>query len=259
MKYFETFKISFLNTIAYIMDALSLTFFMLLLVFVYINLWSTIYGTQVTIEGFTLPMMIWYVMLTESIFTSTRDITHQINNDIQTGQIAYMMNKPYSYMFFKFFESLGSTALHFIIMLTAGTTLTFLMVGPMQFNLINLPAVLLVSVVAMSINIMILILIGMLAFWFEDSKGFRFIYGKFVLIFGGVLIPLEIYPDWLAEILSYLPFSYIGYHVGKLFVMFDFWRFLEVLAVQIIWLIASIFVGWLIYKGGTRRVSINGG
>jgi len=259
MKYLETFKISFLNTITYIWDAFSLTFFLLLLVYVYINLWTAIFGTQVTIEGFTLPMLIWYVMLTESIFTSTRDITNQINRDIQSGQIAYMMNKPYSYMFFKFAESLGSTALHFIIMLSTGSLLAYVMVGPMQFNFLNFPAVLLVSVLAVSINIMANIIIGLMAFWFEDSKGFRFIYAKFVLIFGGVLIPLEIYPNWLADILNYLPFAYIGYHVGKLFVMFDIWYFLEILAVQAIWLSVFILIGWLLYKGGTRKVSINGG
>jgi len=243
MKYLETFKISFLNTITYIWDAFSLTFFLLLLVYVYINLWTAIFGTQVTIEGFTLPMLIWYVMLTESIFTSTRDITNQINRDIQSGQIAYMMNKPYSYMFFKFAESLGSTALHFIIMLSTGSLLAYV----------------LVSVLAVSINIMANIIIGLMAFWFEDSKGFRFIYAKFVLIFGGVLIPLEIYPNWLADILNYLPFAYIGYHVGKLFVMFDIWYFLEILAVQAIWLSVFILIGWLLYKGGTRKVSISGG
>jgi len=70
-KYWESAKISFNNNLMYKADFLANSLFIGLIIFIFINLWKVVYSTgSGAIEGFTINMMIWYFLLTESIVTS---------------------------------------------------------------------------------------------------------------------------------------------------------------------------------------------
>ena len=79
-------------------------------------------------------------------------------------------------------------------------------------------------------------LIGLSAFVVEDSKAFRWIYQKFLLVLGGLLIPLDFFPAWLQTISLNLPFAWIIYGPARLFVDPSLARLGAVLTQQGIWL-----------------------
>ena len=67
-------------------------------IFVFIQLWNYIYEAPGSlIAGYTKEQMIWYVIITEMIAfgTGTTTVTRQAATDIKSGNIAYLMNKPY--------------------------------------------------------------------------------------------------------------------------------------------------------------------
>jgi ABC-2 type transport system permease protein len=106
---------------------------------------------------------------------------------------------------------------------------------------------------------MIMAFLGVFAFWLEDAKGLEFLYSKIVFTLGGMLVPLEIFPQWLHTICIYMPFSYIAYYPAKLFVGFTFAMFFKVLLFELVWIVAFIILTAIAYKLCIRRVSINGG
>ncbi len=102
-------------------------------------------------------------------------------------------------------------------------------------------------------------LIGLAAFVTEDVAAFEWIYGKILFILGGLLIPLDFYPQWLQTIAKSLPFAYTVYGPARLFVDPSLSRFGQLVLFQGVWLLVlGGLVTWA-FNRGMRWLSINGG
>ena len=53
------------------------------------------------------------------------------------------------------------------------------------------------------------LIVGLSAFWLEDTSGLYLIYTRLTMILGGMLIPLDLFPGWLKNLVVYLPFPYL--------------------------------------------------
>jgi ABC-2 type transport system permease protein len=258
-KYLQISKINFLNNIQYFGEFIFKSLFILIILFIFTNLWQVIYSSKQTIEGFTLAMMIWYLLMTESIFTSTWSIVKEINQDVQSGEIAYKLNKPYNYVFYYFFKSISHSLTGFALTFTLGGILVYILVGGINFNLIFSPLILFSAVLAIILDIFILISIGLTAFWVEDNNSFKWVYDKIIFTIGGMLLPLEVFPKWISGTLQYLPFSFVSYFPAKIFVNFNIGEFIFVSLFQILYILFFIGLALIIFKIGSRRININGG
>lgn len=258
-KYFEIGKINFMNNIVYFSEFLLKSFFILIILFIFINIWKAVYSGKELVEGYTLAMMVWYLLMAEAIVTSGSTIVRELNADIQSGGVAYQLNKPYSYIGYYFSKSISYKLIGFTVTFFVGSILVYLMLGGFSFNFSNLPLLLITIFLALVLDFFMLLCIALLAFWFEDTTSFRWIYDKILFTIGGMLVPLEIFPKWLANISHMLPFSFAVYWPAKLFVNFNMDRFLEVLGIQLGYIIFFVALAILIYRKGVRRVNINGG
>jgi ABC-2 type transport system permease protein len=258
-KYFEIAKINFMNNLVYFSEFLLKSLFILVILFIFINIWKAVYAGRELVEGFSLAMMIWYLLLAESIVTSGSTVVRELNTDIQGGGVAYQLNKPYSYIGYYFTKSISYKLIGFTVTFIVGSILVYSMLGGISFSFSNLPYLLLLIFLALILDFFMLLCIALLAFWFEDTTSFRWIYDKIMFTIGGMLIPLEIFPKWLANISNILPFSFAVYQPAKLFVDFTFDRFLHVLCLQLIYILVFLAIAILIYRKGIRRVNINGG
>jgi ABC-2 type transport system permease protein len=101
--------------------------------------------------------------------------------------------------------------------------------------------------------------IGLLAFWLEETQIFAFLFSRLTLVLGGVLAPLDIFPQPLRQIVQLLPFSAILYGPARTFVHFELMIFINVLVLQLVTLLLGSCVLWLVYHQAMRYVNINGG
>ena len=87
-------------------------------VFIFFNLWNYIYSNpEELINGYSKTQMIWYVVITEIIWSVVggRRLCRKISEDVKSGNIAYMINKPYSYIGYAISSHLGETTIKTII------------------------------------------------------------------------------------------------------------------------------------------------
>ena len=85
------------------------------------------------------------------------------------------------------------------------------------------------------------------------------IYQKFVFILGGFLIPLDFYPNWLQTIAKALPFAYMIYGPSKLFVSPSVDLFINIISLQIVWIVVLGAILILAYRRGIAYLTVNGG
>lgn len=261
-KYLFVFKTTLMESLQYVMNIVLgfLMFFVVL--FVFLNLWQYIYSDPgQLISGYSMNQMIWYVVLTESIWFGTRNsaITSQISNDIKSGSIAYIINKPYHYILYMITRNLGEIVLKFFLFLGAGLLIGYLCIGSLpQFDSVNLPWVSIVFLAGTLINMYLTMSISVLSFWIEDAAPFHWIYTKIILILG-VLFPVEIFPAWAQPIIRYSPIYVVTYGPAKLVIDFETSMLLQILLVQGIYLVAAFLILMGLYRRGVKKINVNGG
>jgi ABC-2 type transport system permease protein len=258
-KYGTILSVSLRNVFMYRGNMLGGLIFYALFIFVFFSLWGTIYKGE-EIAGYTLPQMIWYVCLTELIaFGCRSDAYADMSQSIQSGAIAYELNRPYHYVFYRFFSSLGGILLNMTFYSAAALALGCLFVGPLPgFRLWALPFVLMSVALGVIIQFFSDLCLGLSAFFIEESRGVYFVYSKLVLMLG-TFIPVEFFPGWLRTVVRFLPFSYITWAPARMAVDFS-WKHLSVaLPAQLGWAAASVALSMLLYRRGVKKIHVQGG
>ena len=259
-KYWAIFRTQLLNSLAYPADLLGRSLIIVVFMWVFMNLWRVTYGATGTrsIAGLTLADTMWYLMMAEAVMLSKRDLSNTISEQVKDGSVAYLLNKPFNFIIYHFAAGLGDSVLAFGSNLIIGSAVVWLMVGPPPGIAGWLLAAVAV-VIAWLLDFCFSALIGLSAFVVEDSNAFRFIYQKFLLVLGGLLIPLDFFPEWLQTIAFNLPFAWIIYGPARLFVDPSLARLGAVLTQQGIWLAVVGGAVWLFYRWAVARLVINGG
>ena len=238
-KYIHIYKGELMGTLQYMWNILFRLINFILLIFIFINLWDYIYDNpNELINGYTKNQMIWYVIITEIIWASTesRRYCRKIADDVKGGNIAYMINKPYSYIGYAISSHLGETTIKSIIAITVGFTLGIIFLK--ETPILSIPTIIMVFISAMLailINSLLVTFIGLISFIIEDSNPIFWLYSKMILVLG-VLFPIEYFPGILAEIMRYSPIYVTCYGPAKLFVDFSYSSAFEILISQIIYL-----------------------
>jgi len=65
-------------------------------------------GTD-NINVMTLYSTMWYLMMAETIELSRPALARTISENVKDGSIAYILNKPYSFLLYQFSNSMGET------------------------------------------------------------------------------------------------------------------------------------------------------
>ena len=259
-KYWAIFRTQLVNSLAYPMDLLGRSLLIVLFMWIFMNLWRVTYGATGarSIAGLSLADTMWYLMMAEAVMLSKRDLSETISEQVKDGSVAYLLNKPFNFILYHFSAGLGDSVLAFGGNLIIGSAVVWLMVGPPPGITGWIFAG---AAVALSwlLDFCFSALIGLSAFVVEEINAFRWIYQKFLLLLGGVLIPLDFFPAWLQTISLNLPFAWIIYGPARLFVDPSLARLGQVFLQQCIWLAIIGGTVWVIYRRAVARLVINGG
>lgn len=261
-KYLYIYKATLIENLSYIPNILLGFINFIVMMFIFLNLWQYIYSdSSQVINGYTMEQMIWYVLITETLWFGTRNksLIRQISQDIKTGNVAYNINKPYNYIFYIIAKHFGEITIKFIAFAIIGVLVGTLFVGPIKnFNFMNLPLILITILFGVLINSVIRIAISIISFWIEDSTPFHWVYDKLILVLG-TLFPIEMFPNFLRPILKCTPIFVVTYGPAKLLIDFSIGNFIQVLITQIIYLVVTIALITILYERGVKKLNVNGG
>jgi len=259
-KYWAIFKIQVINSLAYPGAVVWRSLMICLFLWVFTFLWRVAYsnaGTD-TLVGLTLRDTLWYLMLAETIELSRPRFARQIAQSVKDGSIAYLLCKPYDFLLYQMSVNAGDTVFRLLLTIFFGSALVWGMIGPPP-EIFGWPLALIALSVGWLINFCLTALIGLAAFVTEDVAPFEWIYQKFIFILGGMMIPIDFYPQWLQKLSRAMPFSYIMYGPARMLVTPDLKRFFSLLGGQLAWFAGLGLVVFFVYRRGLQRLAINGG
>jgi len=237
--------------------ALSMGMFMV----VFTALWSTAFASagSSTLVGYAREQVLWYLVMTETIVLSTSRVFLEISESVKAGDIAYTLVRPIHYTAWQVAHSLGNSLPKFYTNLLAGSVVVFVFTGSVAGSLQGLLAFAVLGTLALVLDGIIAVLIGLSAFWLEDVSPVFWIYQKLLFTIGGMFLPLEFFPDWLQRVAAWLPFQLIVYSPARAFVDFQPSSFARAVIGQAAYLVIAAFVVHLVWLRAQRRMVVQGG
>ncbi|QBD81765.1 hypothetical protein EPA93_39650 [Ktedonosporobacter rubrisoli] len=260
-KYVAVLRVSVASNLAYAMEVFFRALMLIVLVFILSQLWITTFHARGarSLNGFSIQSLIWYLVAAETIALSLPGLSRRIDLEVRNGQLAYLLGKPCNYVLYNFAHYLGERLVRLVINGLVGATLALIVAGLPHFSWQGILAWPLVTFLALCIDFSIYFSIGLLAFWTEETQSFAMIFSRLTLVLGGVLAPIEIFPQPLRSIAQALPFTAILYGPARTLLHFD----LAQLSLLLLQQVVTLGVGCLLLAGlylvAIRRVSINGG
>ena len=235
--------------------------------FVTYFIWSAVYrsGSSETMNGFTMPQMIVYIVLmflTGAIIAS--DSSFVVGEEIRDGSIIMRMIKPVSYNATFLFQELGNKLPTEIAiaapMIIAVEIIRTVLSGALQFNILSLIIYLLSCALAYLINFYFSICFGFLAFVIKYLWGANMMKNAIVGFLSGMVLPLAFLPSAIEKVFLFLPFASLSYtpvmiYMGK----YAGAQLLYYMGLQVFWALFFFALSKLLWKASVKRLTVQGG
>ncbi len=234
---------------------------MVLFIGVFMALWTTAFGVsgQMEMAGFSLAEVVWYLAMTETIALSSSRVFIEIGEAVRAGDLAYTLARPLSYPFYQVANSLGNSAPRFLLNLLTGVAVVWIGMGQMAGSLPGAAAFVGMAALALLLDALVAVLIGLMAFWIEEVMPIFWIYQKLLFTVGGMFLPLELFPDWLRRVAEWLPFQFITYVPARAFVAFEPEFVLRAVVGQAVYIVILTALVMLVWRRAQRRLVVHGG
>jgi len=219
------------------------------------------YDAAGTIEfgGLTWAMLVWYIFAVQfssgpaSMFVRT--VTLQVNS----GEIITRMSRPSNYALASFWEHVGtiipsSLARLLFIIPIAGMIAGFAILSPL-----SVVAFLVCCALAIVLDYVISLCIGLIAFWTEDARPYRWVYSKIIFIIGGTFFPLDIYPEAIRNVVKWLPPAFLAYHPAMALVKPTTEGIITAIFGAVAWIGIFAIIASIVWRAAVKRVEVNGG
>jgi ABC-2 type transport system permease protein len=265
-KYFNIFRASLIERLAYRGDFLLGTFLRFLPMLTTILLWEAVYAGAGTDElaGFTRDQMIAYLLLIHisRMFSSMPGLSGGIARDIRDGSLKKYLIQPLDMIGYLVAYRAAHKTAYIATSCLPYAALFALCAG--YFHGFPGPLMLLGYVAALLLGFVIGFFIdaslGVLGFWFLEVTSLLWVVSTLNYFISGQMLPLDLLPPFWAGLLKALPFQYLAYFPAVIFLgKVTGPELVKGLLVEVAWAVALIlFTRWL-YARGLRRYSAFGG
>jgi len=262
-KYTKVAKVQFQNIFEYRFDILTNMIFSYIPLLANFILWFSIYNDGKNISlGYSLKEIITYYFIIFVVDNLVNvNVEGEVSNYINTGEINKYLIKPINFMIYMFFK-----AVPYRLIFIISSIVPTIILGVILNKFLELPGIYNLLLFSLSIalgyliNFLIKYFLGLLSFYFSQIRSLYLALEMIRWIVSGSVIPISIFPKYIYNILSILPFQFMAYFPATIFQE----RFLTN---QLLWLF-SLACGWIVllylicqitWRLGIKKYSAFGG
>lgn len=257
-KYLAVFRYAFIHSLKNTKVLIGLSIFLITCMIIFAHLWQ-IAAIRMGAMNLQPDQLLWYIAFNQWVLVALPGIEEDMEDDLRSGRLAYLLPRPISYLLATFFEGLGTLCVNLIVLGVVTFAYTWIKVGHMPFAFSVFPITLFMGFLAGCVGLVIHMLIGLSAFWFHSVNPFHWVWEKLLFTLGGLMLPLTVYPIWLQKIANFTPFPAILGNRSALAIHFDLSDLLYVTANLLLWGLLAVTCLVLVYRKGLKIVNIGGG
>lgn len=232
--------------------------FYCLMLFVFSQLWTAVLSHE-SIEGIGPENFVWYIAITEWIILSLPMVHTDVEDDLHSGTLVYHLTRPTPYPLAKLAEAFGDTLVRLGILGIVGFALAFAVTGVVVIGPAQLVILIPIGIAAATLKLIFQFTIGLSSFWIHDCRPLHWVFQKAGFVLGGLLVPLEFYPEWLREIALASPFAAMLHGPGRLALGADASTAWPILAKLFVWGCVAVALLFVVYRRARLRVTVGGG
>lgn len=227
-------------------------------------IWTNIYESKSTIEGFSYSKMITYLCIAQGItavYGWNNAIEGLVADRIQKGDILFDLLKPVNFTEARYAEGIGSSLIQILFVILILFFIKMLLpefLGPPSLG--QLLYFIISFIIGYFIMSSISLIVGLSSFILMNYWGVYYAKKAVVDLFSGSLVPFILLPPWFAKLCEILPFSKIVYiptmiYLGEI----SGYHVSISIFTQLIWCVILYIAAQVVFKFSIKRVTINGG
>lgn len=202
---------------------------------------------------------VWYIAVTEWVLLSIPMIHLELERDFSSGDVAYFLPQPVSYVSLKLAEGMGQYVVRLALIGAFGLPAAYLFSGGLPADARALPFAIPLALLAGALGVVVQTTIGVLAIWLTEVSPVYWIWQKCCFFLGGLILPLDVYPAWVRAATRWTPFSAILYGPGRTALGHAPEALLESAASLVLWTLIALAVLKIVVTRGLRVLDVNGG
>lgn len=254
-KYFSIFKYSLKMNLAFAYDYLFSAMSFAIHLIVFNSLWDFILKDG-SMYGYDRPTLIWYIVIAEFITYGTSRFFKKVSDMVKDGTIANLLIKPMNILAYIWFEQ-SADIIKIGINAIAAVVLGITMAGPINLSAMQVLLFIISCILSFLVSNAIQLIIGLIAFYIEETKSIFFIVHKlqFLLVF----VPIDFYNEAIQKLLLIVPTTHMIYGPTLILTKYNTATATAAISMQAVTFIILMYSMILLYRKGVKKINVNGG
>jgi ABC-2 type transport system permease protein len=261
MKYWAFFVKSFKSQFAYRKAVLFRFIGTILELTISICLWTALLQAGVK-NAINLKDMIFFIIINLLAEQLTQaNIAVELEPQIRSGSVFVHFVRPVSFKYYCISNVLGKNMYYFLSVAVPAAVLTSVFTHFFYFlHFTSLMLFIISACTGMFLVLELSYIAGLLAFFTQRTWYLNWYLMAGKVIFGGSIVPIWFYPQWLANISCFLPFRYVTFEpVNIALQKASFAPPLVLMLISLVWVVILALLGQFVYHRVEKRITVNGG
>lgn len=231
---------------------------MILIAAIYKAAYELTHTSALSYENAIWSMALYFAFI---MGLSVRNVYRLVEQDVRSGSVEVSLVRPLDWRAIKICQQLGKNLLECVLLAVAFCVTLILVVGLPDTGhftlgfLVSYAMILVLAIVSASAMFM---MVGLTAFWLNDSQSVFRVVDRVILVFGGAFVPIALLPEVAQSILRYSPFGVYGAST-QLFNPGLTHNIVPTLIASAVWSAVLWWLCGLVWSRAERRIEVNGG
>lgn len=237
-------------------EALGRAAFLAVLLLIFSSLWRHV---PTAASGTDPTTLLWYLAITEWVFLSVPAVHLTLERDVRTGDVAYRLPRPVSYLGMRVAEAAGVAAVRLVVLAVTAGGLCLLLGDGLPAHPAGLLVALPLGVAAVLLGIVAQAAVGATAPWVEDVSPLYWVWQKAAFVLGGLIVPLHLYPEGLRRVVEWTPFAVLLNGPASAVFAPDGAATARTAGLLVGWVAVFTLVARGVHRRGLSRLGVHGG
>ncbi len=194
-----------------LVDAAGMSVFIGIAVLVLGSLWKAALPDGQRIAGYDARAMVWYIAVAEAVVGSvSQRIMLDIGEDVRDGTMGLQLLRPIRLVINLGARELGRSLARSLVMAPVCGAVAYALIGAPP-SVPALGTLLITLPLAVLVQMSLVFTFTASIFWLGDANAASMVLQKLVFLLGGMLLPIEVWPEQVAQVLALLPWASCGF------------------------------------------------